>query len=117
MNFQSTRRTDEPQGQATFGMANLRSQRTGLPFIVFISQRDGAQHDVRVKVSPNPKVRNAQMGSYALRPYRFVDGHRLSPGEERALEAWVEKNLDVLVRYWTGDIAYTEDALELLEAI
>lgn len=112
MNFQSTRRTDEPQGQATFGMANLRSQRTGLPFIVFISQRD-----VRLKVSPNPKVRNAQMGSYALRPYRFVDGHRLSPSEERALEAWVEKNLDVLVRYWTGDIAYTEDALELLEAI
>ncbi|AWN36922.1 hypothetical protein [Methylobacterium radiodurans] len=117
MNFQSTRHTDEPQGRATFGMAKLRSRRTGLPFIVFISRRDGARHDVRGKVSPNPKVRNPQMGSHALRPYRFVDGCRLNPGEERAPEAWVGKNLDVLVRYWNGDIEYTEDALGLLEAI
>lgn len=25
------------EGQATYGMANLRSERTGLPFIVFVS--------------------------------------------------------------------------------
>ena len=35
------------QGQALFDMANLRPDRTGLPFVVFISQRGGARHDVR----------------------------------------------------------------------
>lgn len=108
---------DQPLGQAGFGMANLRSSRTGLPFIVFISQKDGAQHDVRVKVSPNPKVQSAQMGSYSLRPYRHVAGFRLSPREEGLLQRWVEINLDTLVGYGDGDIEYTEDALEQLKPL
>jgi hypothetical protein len=33
-------------------MANLRPERTGLPFVVFISQKAGARHDVRVKAAP-----------------------------------------------------------------
>ena len=61
MNVQNFRSTDAPQGQAAVGMANLRKEKTGLPFIVFISQKDGAQHDVRVKISPSPKVRIDQM--------------------------------------------------------
>lgn len=110
-------REGEPQGQATFGMANLRSERTGLPFIVFISQRDGAQHDVRVKVSPNPKVRGDQMGSYALRPYRHVGGYRLTSDEEQALETWIDENISALVGYWDGNIEYTEDVLDLIKKV
>ncbi|AWN40992.1 hypothetical protein DK389_11235 [Methylobacterium durans] len=92
-------------------MANLRSERTGLPFVVFISQKDGARHDVRVKVSASAKVRADEMGSYAARPCRHTDGRRLPPHEEKLLEAWIEKNIDVLTRYWDGEIEYTEDAL------
>jgi hypothetical protein len=38
-------------GQASFEMANLRPERTGLPFVVFISQRGGARRDVRIKLA------------------------------------------------------------------
>ena len=102
------------RGQATFEMANLRPRTTGLPFIVFISQRDGAQHDVRVKVSPAPKVRTDQMSTYSLRPFAHQSGPALSTSDEIALEAWVIANMQVLVAYWDGDIDYTEDAIDRL---
>ena len=105
------------EGQATWGMANLRPERTGLPFIVFISQRDDARHAARVKVSPAPKIMPDQMGSYAVSPFELKAGRGLSGGEERQLEAWVALNLDVLLRYWDGDIEYTEDALAQLRPV
>ncbi len=117
MNFHHTRSEDELQGQAAFGMANLRSSRTGLPFIVFISQKDGAKHDVRVKVSPNPKVHSSQMGSYSLRPYRHVGGYKLTAHEEKLLRAWTDLNIDTLVGYWDGLIEYTEDAIAGIKPI
>ena len=117
MNFHHVSSGEEAQGQATFEMANLRTTTTGLPFIVFISQRDGAQHDVRVKVSPAPKVRVDLMTSYSLRPYRRVGGPGLSPDHERLLERWIELNLDVLVSYWDGDIEFTEDAIDQIRSI
>ena len=105
------------EGQATYGMANLRPDRTGLPFIVFISQRDDARHAARVKVSPALRVRAEEMGSYSIAPFSYRAGQALSPVEERALEAWVALNLDILRRYWDGDIEFTEDALALLRPI
>ena len=99
------------EGQATFGMANLRPERTGLPFIVFISQRDDARHAARVKVSPSPRVRADGMGSYALSPFAHKAGWRLTTADERALERWMALNGEVLRRYWDGDIEYTEDAI------
>ena len=108
---------EQPTGQATFEMANLRPERTGLPFVVFISQKAGARPDVRVKVARGPKVQASQMGVYALRPFRFEGGMQLSSSEERQLESWISKNLQVLVEYWDGDILYTEDALDRLVKI
>ncbi|MCK8788068.1 hypothetical protein M0638_27305 [Roseomonas sp. NAR14] len=106
------------EGQATFGMANLRPDKTGLPFIVFISQRDAAQHDIRVKVSPAPRVRHDQMSSYSIRPaLHHQTGPVLSTSDERLLNEWVDKNFDVLLGYWNGDIEYTEDAMDLLQPI
>lgn len=108
---------DEARGQATYGMANLRAKTTGLPFVVFISQKAGARHDARVKVSSGPRVQPDQMGSYQLRPFGHTDGPRLDPGDEARLRAWVDLNLDVLVSYWDGRIAFTEDAIELLKPV
>lgn len=117
MNFLDHALQDEAQGQAGFGMSNLRMEKTGLPFIVFISQKDGAQHDVRIKVSPAPRVRTDQMSSYALRPFRLVGGPGLGSEEEALLERWTGRNLNVLVGYWDGRIEYTEDALGQLVSI
>ena len=106
------------EGQATYGMANLRSERTGLPLIVFISQRDdNARHAARVKVSPNPKIAKARMGSYSVSPVEHKAGARLSGPEERQLERWIALNLSVIEGYWDGEIEYTEDALARLRAL
>lgn len=104
----------DAHAQATYGMANLRGRTTGLPFIVFISQRGGARHDVRVQVSPAPKVREDQMSSYGVRPFGHREGPRLSVADETLLERWVLANRQVLAEYWDGEIEYTEDAIERL---
>lgn len=117
MNLHRVSVLEATDGQATFGMANLRMERTGLPFIVFISQKDDAQHDIRVKVSPAPRIRPDQMSSYALRPFRLVEGNGMTSHEEAQLRRWVELNFDTLVGYWDGHIEYTEDALDRLQRV
>ena len=107
----------EPPGQATFDMANLRPRTTGLPFVVFISQRGNAQHDVRVKVSPGPRVHSNSMGVYAVRPFRHESGPPLNSADAAALEKWIDLNRDVLVDFWHADIEYTEDAIEQLRKV
>ena len=103
------------QGQATFGMSNLRPERTGLPFIVFISQRDGAQHDVRVKVGRMPRLKSSEMGTYALRPrVEWRAGLKLDRREEDLLGRWIGLNVKVIQDYWDGEIEYTEDAVAAL---
>ena len=107
----------EARGQALFDMANLRPERTGLPFVVFISQRGGARHDVRVKIAPGARVRASEMVTVALRPSVRVLRGRLDQADLGLLTRWVELNRDVLVKYWDGDIEYTEDAIAALRSI
>ncbi len=33
------------------------------------------------------------------------------------LKQWIEINLDVIVKYWDGEIEYTEDAIAALKPI
>ena len=107
----------EPEGQATFQMANLRPEHTGLPFVVFISQRGGARHDVRVKVARVPRVRPSEMVTVALRPSVRVVRGRLDPHDLALLRQWTDINEQVLIDYWNGVIGYTEDALNALRPI
>ena len=102
--------------EALFEMANLFSKHTGLPFIVWISYKGGAQHDVRVKVSPGAKALPSEMVSVAIRPnIRVVEG-RMSASDLALLTKWVEMNRDVLVKYWDGEID-TKDAVEAIRPI
>ena len=94
------------EGQATYEMANLRPERTGLPFVVFILQRGGARHDIRVKVARTPRVRPSEIVTVGLDP------HDLS-----LLRQWIDLNEQVLIDYWNGVIGYTEDALNALRPI
>src|SRR5438477_5106131 len=89
-----------PEGQALFEMANLRPERTGLPFVVFISQRGGARHDVRVKVARGARVRPSDMVTVALRPAVRVIRGRLEPSELALLTRWIDLNREILVQYW-----------------
>src|SRR5262245_39699710 len=54
--------------EAPFEMANLFPKHTGLPFVVWISVRGGARHDVRVKVSASAKAIPGEMITVGIRP-------------------------------------------------
>lgn len=104
--------------EGMFGMANLRPDRTGLPFVVFISQQGGARHDVRVKVSRGPRADPAQMVTVTVRPEpRSIPPDGLSAEELALVARWIALNRQVLIDYWTGEIGYTEDALAALRPL
>jgi hypothetical protein len=108
---------DETEGQALFEMANLRPERTGLPFVIFISQKGGARHDVRVKIARGAKVRPSEMATVAVRPKPRVIRGALDPDDLARLAEWIELNRAVLADYWNGDIEYTEDAISALRPL
>jgi hypothetical protein len=99
-----------------FLMANLTFKLTGLPFVVWISPRGNAKHDVRVKVSPGPRA-TSDMTTVGIRPeIRVIEGE-MKAQDLVLLTQWIELNREVLIRYWDGDIAFTEDALAALRSI
>jgi Domain of unknown function (DUF4160) len=105
------------EGEDLFEMANLSPKRTGLPFVVWISPKGDAPHDVRVNVSPGPEVQSSEMVSVAIRPEVRVVGGSMSARDLALLKKWVELNDDVLIKYWDGEIEYTEDAIAALKSI
>jgi hypothetical protein len=98
-------------------MANLRPDRTGLPFVVFISQKGGARHDVRIKLARTAKVRASEMITVAVRPAPRLIRGKMNRSEFELISSWIELNRSVLVDYWNGDIEYTEDALNALHPV
>jgi hypothetical protein len=101
-----------------FLMANLSPRLTGLPFVVWISPRGNARHDVRVKVSLGPRAQPEDMISVEIRPeVRCEFDGALPPSYLELLARWVDLNRDVLIAYWDGEIAYTEDALAALRPL
>lgn len=101
-----------------FLMSNLSPKQTGLPFVVWISPKAGAKHDIRVKISSGPRALPSQMRTIALRPDLRIEGRGdLAPAERRALRQWVDLNWDTLLAFWEGRIEYTEDALAALKPL
>lgn len=97
-------------------MANVRPEISGLPFIVWIFEKGQARHDVRVKVSPGPRVRKF-VASVSVRPDVEVVAGELPSRDLELVRAWIELNRDVIVRFWDGDILYTDEALAALRKL
>jgi hypothetical protein len=107
-----------PESEGLFEMANLSPKRTGLPFVVWISPKAGAQHDVRVKVSKGPKVNPTELISVAIRPdVHVVGGGDIDAHDLALLKRWLALNQDVIIKYWDGEIEYTEDAIAALKPV
>jgi hypothetical protein len=102
--------------EAPFEMANLFPKHTGLPFVVWVSVRGGARHDVRVKVSPNANANPAEMSSVAVRPEVTVVEGELSSEDLKLLTAWIDLNRQALIAYWNGLID-TKDLMDLLKPL
>jgi hypothetical protein len=99
-------------------MANLPSRLTGLPMTVWVSERGGARHDVRIKVNPTHggHVDYANLATVAVRPAPRLIAGQLSSADLAAVNAWIRLNEPVLVDYWEGRI-YTDELLARLRKL
>lgn len=112
----NTMKTDLIQNldeEAPYEMANLFPKHTGLPFVIWISARGGARHDVRVKVSTNAKALPGDMATVAIRPEVHLISGEIDRDAFHLLKAWIELNQATLIAYWEGTID-TQDALNAL---
>ncbi len=98
-----------------FLMANVQPRRSGLPFVVYISEKQG-QHDVRVKVAEGVRA-PPFVASVSVRPEIDVVAGNLSAGDLALVKQWIELNRDVIVGYWDRTIEDTADALAQLKSI
>jgi hypothetical protein len=102
-----------------FLMANLRPAETGLPMVVWVSERGYAQHDVRVKVStvhgPMSKP-TLPMAIFGVRPTPSLLNGYVPPPDQRAVERWIVLNEGVLVDYWNSTIS-TAEMLKLVRPL
>lgn len=101
-----------------FAMANLPLHLTGLPMVVWASQRMGLPHDIRIKVmqTHGPRMDPGDLAVVAVRPTpRLAAGH-LSPVDLRAVSNWIRLNEAVLIDYWEERI-YTDELLRRLQRL
>jgi hypothetical protein len=86
-------------------MANLSPLFTGLPFVVWISTRGNAKHDIHVKISRSLKLQPGELTTIALRPeLRVIGKQKVSTEDLALLSRWVEQNRETLLAYWEGEI-------------
>jgi hypothetical protein len=98
-----------------FLMADLRPATTGLPMVVWVSERGQARHDVRVKISTvhGPRMQHANRATVAVRPApRLIAGH-LSATDLQAVSEWIQLNEPALIAYWDCQI----DTAELIQRL
>ena len=98
-----------------FLMANLRPATTGLPMVVWVSERGLARHDARIKVSTvhGPRVQYANMATVAVRPTPRLVAGQLSTADLRAVSEWIRLNESALLAYWDSQI----DTAELIQRL
>jgi hypothetical protein len=101
-----------------YAMANLRPADTGLPMVVWVSERGGARHDARVKVSRSHGDRADwfNTASVAVRPQPHVAAGQLSPADLQVVAEWVRLNEVVILEYWEGRI-FTIELLQRLHRL
>ena len=98
-----------------FLMANLRPKTTGLPMVVWVSERGNARHGARVKVAlqHGDRINPSHTAVFGVRPTPGLISGNLSTAEQRALSDWITLNEAAIVEYWDGVI----DSGDLLQRL
>ena len=93
-----------------FLMANLRPKTTGLPMVVWVSERGNARHDVRVKVAlqHGDRIDPSHTAVFGVRPTTGLISGYLSSADQRVVSGWIKLNEAALVEYWDGLIDTSE---------
>jgi len=97
-----------------YEMANLRPKATGLPMVIWVSERGNARHDARLKVSKQhgDRMNINDTAVVGIRPPSLLAGH-LSPVDRRTVERWITLNQTALIDYWDQVI----DTAELIQRL
>ena len=110
--------TLEQNEESFFFMANLHPKRTGLPFVIWISEQSGREgHDVRVKVSLGPRMKATDpLISVGLRPQTHIVEGKMNAAQFGLLKQWIELNREILIAYWEGRLD-TGDFIEKIKKV
>jgi hypothetical protein len=89
-----------------FDLASLSPALTGLPMIVWISERGRARHDARVKVSlvHGRRAHPERTASVSVGPtVEVVAGPELDRQDMELVRQWIEMKREAIIAYWNGD--------------
>jgi len=98
-----------------FEMANLFPADTGLPMVVWASERGHSRYDVRLKVNQSHGTRMlpGNLALVAVRPASRLIAGNLSPADLSAVSDWIRLNEVTLVDYWEYRISTAQLILQL----
>lgn len=104
-----TRRQRPEADDDPFQMANFFPADTGLPMVIWVSERGHARHDVRIKVCETHGTRMlpSKLATVAVRPPRLVAGD-LSSDDFELVSRWIALNETAIVDYWHYRISTAE---------
>jgi hypothetical protein len=98
-----------------FLMSNLRPKHTGLPMVVWVSNRGHARHDARVKVcrTPGDRIDVDDMAVVGIRPSPTLIEGPLDNVSLELVQQWIALNEAVLIAYWDGEL----DTVEMIQSL
>lgn len=96
-------------------MSNVQPDESGLPFVVYISERQGP-HDVRVKIAADAKA-PPFVASVSVRPTVEIVAGKLSNRDLELVRQWIELNRQVIIDHWEGQILSSRQVLNALKPL
>jgi hypothetical protein len=99
-----------------FLTTNVHPKRTGLPFLVSISEKGHARQNVRVKIAGTERSPNWR-AIVTVRPDVSVVSGALTGAELKALAAWIDLNRDVIVAQRDGAFDDSADVIAALQPL
>jgi hypothetical protein len=102
-----------------FLMANLRQKTTGLPMVIWVSERGDAKHGARIKVSTShsEKINISESVSVSItEPPEIMAGIGLSNKDFQLVAEFIRLNKKLLLAYWNSEID-TADLISDLKKI
>jgi len=103
------------QDEDMFLMTNVYPEDTGLPFVVYISEQQGA-HDVRVRIGSGVRAQPF-VATVSVRPQIEVLGGELSNRDLELVRRWIELNRDTIIAHWEGRLPSSRHVLNALKPL
>ncbi|WP_425991616.1 hypothetical protein [Brevundimonas sp. TWP2-3-2] len=93
-----------------FLMSNLRPKDTGLPMVVWVSNRGNARHDARVKVcrTPGDRIASDDMAVVGVRPTPTLIDGPLDNASLKLVQQWITLNEATIIGYWDSELSTGE---------